>query len=254
MPDAASSRYKALADQLRAEIVAGRYAPGERFPSEAALRAEHGVSRGTVVKALETLVAEGLVTRRQGLGSFVAGLALRRRPGRLLSFSEAVARQGHEAGHRFLAQEPVPAAEARALGFSEAAVRLVRLRLVDGVALALHRTLVPAAVVDRLGDPAAPGFSLYAALETAGLAVVRAEEHVGARLARSAEADLLGLPAPAALIAVLRRGRTGGGRLVEATDAVHSGDCYSFEIELARGHGTAPHRLVPAVEEEETRP
>ena len=161
-----------------------------------------------------------------------------------------MAGQGHEAGHRLLAREPAPAAEARALGFSEAAVRITRLRLVDDAAFALHRTFVPAAVLDRLGDPEAPRFSLYAALETAGLAVVRAEERVGARLAKPAEADLLGLPAPAALIAVLRRGRTAGGRLVEATDAVHPGDRYGFEIQLARGFGTPPHRLVPAAEEE----
>lgn len=60
----------ALVDELRARIVDGRIAPGERLPSESSLIAEHGVSRTVVREAVTRLQAEGLVHTRRGSGSF----------------------------------------------------------------------------------------------------------------------------------------------------------------------------------------
>ncbi|MEX5271924.1 FadR/GntR family transcriptional regulator [Kocuria sabuli] len=60
----------ALVDDLRARIVDGRIAPGERLPSESSLIAEHGVSRTVVREAVARLQAEGLVHTRRGSGSF----------------------------------------------------------------------------------------------------------------------------------------------------------------------------------------
>ncbi|MGX5359601.1 FadR/GntR family transcriptional regulator [Kocuria sp. KH4] len=60
----------ALVDDLRARIVDGRIAPGERLPSESTLIAEHGVSRTVVREAVARLQAEGLVHTRRGSGSF----------------------------------------------------------------------------------------------------------------------------------------------------------------------------------------
>jgi len=55
---------------LRARIVAGDVAPGERLPSESALREEFGLSRSAVREAMTRLQAEGLVHTRRGAGSF----------------------------------------------------------------------------------------------------------------------------------------------------------------------------------------
>lgn len=60
----------ALARVLRADIIDGRVAPGERLPSESTLIAEHGVSRTVVREAITRLQAEGLVHTRRGSGSF----------------------------------------------------------------------------------------------------------------------------------------------------------------------------------------
>ena len=65
-------RYAQLAAVIREDIFSGRLAAGDRVPSEAELMAEHGLSKATVNEALRVLVAEGLVTRRAGSGSFVA--------------------------------------------------------------------------------------------------------------------------------------------------------------------------------------
>lgn len=53
-------------------IVAGKYQPGEKLPSESALVKALDVSRMTVNRALRELTRDGLITRAQGVGSFVS--------------------------------------------------------------------------------------------------------------------------------------------------------------------------------------
>jgi DNA-binding GntR family transcriptional regulator len=55
-------------------IEAGTWKPGERLPSEADIVEALPFSLGTVQRALQTLVEQGVVRRRHGQGSFVAGL------------------------------------------------------------------------------------------------------------------------------------------------------------------------------------
>lgn len=64
--------YRRIKDVLRARIQAGTWAEGTEVPSEHRLVAEFAVSRMTVHKALRELAAEGLLTRIQGVGTFVA--------------------------------------------------------------------------------------------------------------------------------------------------------------------------------------
>lgn len=65
------AKARVLADQLRAQIRQGRWQPGARLPTEQELIALHGVGLNTVRRAVRTLVAEGLVRRRRGSGTFV---------------------------------------------------------------------------------------------------------------------------------------------------------------------------------------
>ncbi|MGH8917155.1 MAG: GntR family transcriptional regulator, partial [Actinomycetes bacterium] len=71
--DAASSdlKFQRLAADLRQGILAGDWAPGSRLPTESRLAKETGLSLTTVRRAFTELVAQGLVDRRQGSGSFV---------------------------------------------------------------------------------------------------------------------------------------------------------------------------------------
>lgn len=63
--------YRQLADLLRAGIEAGTYPPGGWLPSARTLQEEHGVSRLTVVRALEVLRDDGLVVTERGYGTRV---------------------------------------------------------------------------------------------------------------------------------------------------------------------------------------
>ena len=61
--------YEQLRSELRDRIERGVYRPGDLFPSEAELMAEHSLSRITVRRAIAELQREGLVTTRQGAGT-----------------------------------------------------------------------------------------------------------------------------------------------------------------------------------------
>src|SRR5256886_13282923 len=62
-------RCRLAADELRRRILAGAIPPGALLPSEAALIAEFGVSRGTIREAMALLRAEGLVVTEHGRGT-----------------------------------------------------------------------------------------------------------------------------------------------------------------------------------------
>ena len=70
--------YQVLREQLRDEIAAGHYTDGVRLPTESELVAQHGLSRQTVRRAFQDLVAEGAVYRVPGRGTYAS------EPGRYL--------------------------------------------------------------------------------------------------------------------------------------------------------------------------
>jgi GntR family transcriptional regulator len=63
--------YEQLAAILRRGIESGIYGSRDPLPSESTLQEEHGVSRGTVRRALDILRDEGLIITITGRGTFV---------------------------------------------------------------------------------------------------------------------------------------------------------------------------------------
>ncbi len=228
--------YRQIAEKLRDEI--GTMELGARIPSEPDLARAWRVSRFTVARAVESLVDEGLITRRQGSGSFVAEAPLRRQPGYLLSFTEAVSAAGHAAEHRLLALEPTDWREG--LPYDEAApvVLLDRLRLVDGIAMARHRSVLSAELVEATGltraIAAEPDFSLYRFFEDRGLTVHYATERLFARAAAPEERELLDLADAAVVVAVDRQSFAADGTPLDAVEATYDARRYSYEAQLLR--------------------
>ena len=57
---------------LRELLLSGGLAPGDRLPATRTLAQEIGVSRTTVIDAVDRLVSEGLLEARVGAGTFVS--------------------------------------------------------------------------------------------------------------------------------------------------------------------------------------
>lgn len=66
-----ASLYDQVSEQIRKLISSGEYSTGEPFDSEISLQKKFGVSRTTIRKAVDSLVNEGILTRRNGVGLFI---------------------------------------------------------------------------------------------------------------------------------------------------------------------------------------
>ena len=99
--------YARVENALAAEIAAGGLPPGSQLPPEDGLIARFGVSRTTVRKAIEHLVARGLVEIRRGRGTFVAEPKLTQPLTGLSGFVEDMAALGRHATARLLDKRPV---------------------------------------------------------------------------------------------------------------------------------------------------
>lgn len=97
------SIYRQLADELRQQIMEGRFGNGRRLPTEAELAQSHQVSRQTVRRAFQDLVADGIVYRTPGRGTFTmpkSGSILRQ-------FGSIEDLMGHSGDTRFMVIEPL---------------------------------------------------------------------------------------------------------------------------------------------------
>jgi len=71
-PGAPGPLFRQAKRELQRVVESGRYRPGQTLPSESVIAAALGVSMGTLRKAVDELVHEHVLVRRQGKGTFVA--------------------------------------------------------------------------------------------------------------------------------------------------------------------------------------
>src|SRR6266850_2366178 len=145
-------RYHRIAEALRERIREGELSPGARLDNQRQLAKSFGVTLMTLRQALELLEREHLITRRHGLGTFVAAPSIDYDILQLRRFAGDLSAKGERVTTRLLSSAFV-AGERRvtaALGLARGARLLAvdRLRLVDGRPLSLQRSFLPA----RLGD------------------------------------------------------------------------------------------------------
>ncbi|WP_432992931.1 GntR family transcriptional regulator [Dactylosporangium sp. CA-233914] len=207
--------------------------PHDPVPSEAALCEEFEVSRMTARGVLQRLVADGLVYRQVGRGSFVAPPAVVRRADALVRFSAEMRRQGRRPSSRVLSAglRPARGAEAARLGVGagEDVVAVERLRLADDVPVALERAVFPGRLQGLL-DADLARESLHEVLGRLGRAPARGHATVAARAADETEWRLLDLAAGAALLVESRVIVDRDGQAVEFTESRYAGERYGLLV------------------------
>jgi GntR family transcriptional regulator len=231
---AASPLYLQLAQKLSQAIRDGLYLADEALPSERVLSETLGLSRVTARKAIDRLVEQGLIIRRQGSGNYIAP-RLEQPLSRLSSFSEELQLRGFKPSSRWVSRCLTSAApdEQLSLGLAMGArvARLERLRLADAVVMAYEVSLLPEAV---LPDPMALGSSLYQHLDASGMTPVRALQHIRAINADGKLAKLLEIPLGQAVLFITRVGYLEAGQAVELTHSYCRSDYYDFVAEMRR--------------------
>ena len=224
-------RYQEIADHLRERIAQGT--PGDLLPSDAELCEQFDVSRMTARNAVQILATEGLLYRKRGRGTFIAARPVPRVLGSPLSFSESMRRRGYTASSKMLAAGLVDAsdAEARALelGPDGQVVLVERLRLADGVPMAIERAVLVPELREVLEADLTHG-SLHEAMAAAGRAPVRARAHVSARLATAGERRLLATNDDGVLLCERRVILDQDGAPVERTETRYAAERYDFEL------------------------
>ncbi|MGW1802897.1 GntR family transcriptional regulator [Streptomyces sp. NPDC001984] len=228
-------KYVRLAQTIQRRIEDGTYAPGTRVPSENQLVQAFGMSRPTVVRALELLKRDGWLESRQGFGTIVRGrpavVEQKNRRGR-----EALERDESRTPGRLVAVDrvPVPARVASVLGLPKRAEVLMRRFLVEeeGEAVELVSSYFPASLVGgtELGSSEPLGAGVREHLE--GRKKVRYEhvtERVSARLPDAGEAELLGLPDGVPVLSVLVVAFDASGQALQVSDVLLPADGQELE-------------------------
>ena len=210
LADTRLPRYQRLRDDIAARINRHEWRPGEAIASEAELSGAYGVAVGTVRKAIDQLVAEGVLERQQGRGTYVRRAQFNSSLFRFFRFqSERGERLVPES--RILRRETLaaPAAVASALRLREGepVISLSRLRLMGGAPLLAEEIWLERARFEAVLalDPADFGDLLYPLYEErCGQVVVSAEETLTVETASPLYARLLGLEPHAPLIVIER--------------------------------------------------
>jgi len=192
-------QHKKIYEILRKHILTGVYEEGSLLPSENELCAVHNITRPTVRQALETLVQEGFILKKQGKGSIV------RKPPQeigILSISGTASAIGNQYLQTQILQKPQikPWPENFTFELSEiekesGCIYMERLRLVDGQPVFYDINHIPNINLPRLSSRSFENKSLFETLRTQyQIEVKGGEQKLKAIKADQSIGQLLNLP------------------------------------------------------------
>lgn len=221
--------YRQFQSLLRAAIERRAFVTDEALPPERDLADAYGISRVTVRKAIDGLVAERLLTRRHGAGTFVT--RIEKNVSSVTSFTEDMRMRGMVASSRWLTREwrAVTPEEAMALALAPGTTvqHYARVRFADAIPMALEYSTVPDGLI---ADPARVDASLYDAM--GAHRPTRVLQRMRAVMMNREQTQLLEIDGVAAGLEIERRGFDGSGRIVEFTRSLYRGDAYDYVAEL----------------------
>ncbi len=210
--------YSQVRAQLLKRIAAAEWGAGEALPNEFSLAAEYRVSVGTVRRAVEGLEKEGILVRKQGRGTFVAGngrtplqdkfTALRGRDGERATITyrlEGVRRRGVETD------------EAARLGCAASAtvVEIEQSVTMAETVIGVERSVIPAALFPRIETQLTYGQHLYPIFNLYGVLVTRAADVIGIVEASDNVARMIGVAARRCVLEVERTAFTHSDQAAE---------------------------------------
>jgi GntR family transcriptional regulator len=230
--------YLQLRDRLAGQIAAGTWRVDEALPSENVLAQQTGLSVGTVRRAMQALVDEGLLERRRGSGTFLKKPAFDASLFRFFSV-QLPDGQGTIPSSRLTSRQIAPApAPFRALFGNVEAIHIERLRGVSGQVLLAEDIWIPSsrfAGFESMPE-AEIGPLLYPVyMSRFGVLVARIVDDVSFATADGKMAERLGLPQGAPLAVVERIAYAADGTPVEWRVACGSATWFRYRSRIGPG-------------------
>lgn len=234
------SLYEQMKIQLQEQIAAHIYAPGDRIPSEKELCDKYGVSRVTLRRAVDEMVEEGTLVRKQGKGTFVAA-----RKSRIIfrsfgtmggGFTDAAFPGNPEKHIRVISKKEYSCnaleEEALRLRKGDRVMVLLRLMLLDGHPHMLDRAVFPVARFPGLFERVLDDVSVYAVLrESYGVERLMSTRELGIAYATDEQAKLLDTAPGAPLFRMFKQVRDGAGEPVHLSNLYYAADRIVFTDE-----------------------
>lgn len=231
--------YHQLEQKLRARVHAAEFGPGDPLPTEERICEQYGVSRITVRRALDALIAQGLIVKRHGVGSFVAeprtggrSIALRGSLDEFLSGAAAM-----EPDRLSLTHEARNAEAAAILELTPDA-NLTRIELVSRInnePMAYLEIYFPPDVGAQLEqhDFTTAGEPVIRVVERRlNVRVARAQQKIASSVAGETAAGHLGLQPADPVLFVTRAYYLASGRPIEAVFVRYHPGRYSYVIDF----------------------
>ncbi|MFE9791269.1 GntR family transcriptional regulator [Streptomyces goshikiensis] len=222
--------YLAVAEVLRARILAGEWEIGERLPSRARLAVEYGVGRNVMQRAVDRLIIDGLLEGRAGSGTY---LRMPRERLRLVRSRHHERQDRRERGRadawdshsRVRVPAPEPIAERLAISSGDLCVHTHYEFLADGQPVQLSASWEPMAITD--GTPIVlpeqgplAGKGVVERMRSIGVVISTVVEVPRPARATQRQANLLGISVGDLVLQIERTIFDTGGRPVETADMV----------------------------------
>lgn len=230
-------KYERLIQQLQELVAVLSKKSEDCFPSERELCERYGVSRITVRRALAVLEEQGLIYRIRGKGAFITKEKFSQPLGRLTSFTEDLASRNMHGGSKIIALETVSAgahiAEKLNIAENEPVLLLKRIRLADGLPMAIETCYLTEAVGSVIKPFLADNVSLYRLLrEQCDITIVAAEQSIEVGLLQPWEQTLLGEGAPAYVLCMTRQTFDANQNAIEYVESKYRGDRYAYHVRI----------------------
>jgi GntR family transcriptional regulator len=219
--------YRQLVSKISTQIASGELQPGDQVPSEREMAKLYNVSRITARLAVDELVANGLIYREQGRGSFVAEPMARGLMG-FASLTEDLIARGSKPGSRILVHELIRGDEqvrrALKVAADEMVLHMQRIRYADDEPIAIQNTFMAQNLVPGLEQRDMTNQSLYAVLrEHYYIYPTWTETQIEAMAATPDQADLLEIRAADPVLVVSGITYTESFDVVESVMTVYRG-------------------------------
>ncbi|HEV2463123.1 MAG TPA: GntR family transcriptional regulator [Acidobacteriaceae bacterium] len=229
--------YYQIQRALMEKIQSGALREGDSLASEEELSRTYQVSRMTARQALHGLKTNGYAFSEKGRGTFVTRPKLEKNIMHLQGFTEDMRQRGMKASSRLLEQSVVDVdeelGEKLRLNSGDQVMLLRRLRLADGIPMALEESRVPLRQFPGLERMDFTTHSLYATLrEKYGVRIGYADEIIEALPATRDEAELLTIPNRSSILSISRIILTAQETPIEAACSRYRGDRYRALIRV----------------------